>query len=607
MSGGDGKTTPALSDSEQDLEVAEGDISAIGQPLDITEPPHVSETTEENEQDHSIEAASVGDLDAQSETEMHDSEGPQSEEARLREQLAQARQVRDSAQNSVNALRREQKRLMLRRERIQESLESIELERDQYEEASQGLNSWIRERSSSFAWKLLERLRRERSLLDAEMQKLKERIEQPIAIEAESGSALQDRFMKRVFLSIALVGAVYAVVSALKYQVPALSLWESWLNPFFWPSWVLALVMLAVFLGVWVLLLISYYRDTSKRRQKLAIAQETVNYYATAAAHLRQERSRLETLHSQVPQYLEYLSEVLHRPWEAPVLTKLSHTQGAEEFGSLGASPEAIVFDSQRPDPAYLPTFMRLAEVPELSGDPNEQALVRDAVRKLVRPGWRSDALDRLLSKVEEAQALPPQSLAPARLDRDYRLRETVMKALESPHPRQEAGREALRTIARLIQVAVMDEVHPPVKDIAPDPLDGLTFDTDLLNDSDARLVAWDAFLSQNLGEAGEWTPEMLSIAGRQAGMPDMESEAYGPERLAGKVHGLVNFTGIAERSARPIELTLRIDRTVSVLEPTHLNVFEGVPTSQDADPGQEQGYGPSKDYLAPDAEPDHL
>ena len=528
------------------------------------------------------------------------------EEVRLRRALNEAEEARQRALTQVAGLRRQQARLQGRQTRTSRSLDQINGETDDFQEAQKGLRTWVSSRSRSFAWRLLKELKGHSESLDAEYSQLKEVVDQPIAVAGETPSALQDAFMKRVLLTIGITFSLFIIVTVLKGNFPQLQSWQSWLNPFAWPTWLLAVVMLGIMIAVWALLLISYYRANSQRRHRLSVAQQYVNFLASTTEDMRVERQRLNTLHAQVPEYLKYLSEVLHRPWVPPVIRTGIASPRTSAKESLAVTAEEIVFDSSRPDADFLPAFMRLAEVPELTGGDKEQALVRDAIQFVLAPGWRYSALARLLAEVEKALSLPADSLAPARLDRDPRLRETVIEALQSTAAHSEAGREMLKSLARQIQVSVMDTIHPPVKNIAPDPLAELDLDTDFIDGTNRSLVEWDDFLSENLGDPGAWSPAAFSPEGRQA-IPTVKSEAYGAQRLGPRVDTDVTFHPIAERTARPIELSIRVDRTQNPLAPSLFAVFDGYVEQSDPAEGLLSGSSSTAEHENSDEELDHL
>ncbi|MGA0210003.1 MAG: hypothetical protein ACO3LZ_08805 [Candidatus Nanopelagicales bacterium] len=388
----------------------------------------------------------------------------------------------------------------------------------------------------------------------------------------------------------------WTLVIFLKATSPDLANFAPQVNPIAWPGWISALVALLTFVALWILFLITYYRDNSKRRHALRQASSHVEYLGRALDEVRAEIQRLESLHQQMPDYLKYLSEVLHRPWTLPQLSTLLSAQTA----STPETPEAVLFDAARPDPTSLPSLMRLAEPPLGAGGEKEAALVRDTVRIMMHRGWRFGALCSLLEAAEAVEAVPPGTFDVSRVDRDSRVRSAVMKSLEESDARLVAGRSQLRQLARRIHLQVMDEIHPAVQELVEDPLESLDLEEDILSDGDWRIKDWDEFLAEAVGPASAWSTATFSLDGLAAGLPDVTSTVYGPERLADQAEPGIVFAGTQGKSVRPIELVVRIDRSPMSLGPVRFRLFEGAasenPSSSDsrATPGVASSVAPA-------------
>jgi len=487
------------------------------------------------------------------------------------------------ATTTAGNLRRERGRLLAREERARSGLDSIEERQARLAEAHNSLREWAGVRSPSFAWNLLERLAGERSTAARELRMLRDATATPLGNELPTPAQLQNNFMKKVTAGFGVAAVLLTLVLALKRYMPGLDTVQSPANPFSWPVWITVLVALGAFIVWWCVCVVNFYRENSRRRQALRYASSYVDYLSSVGLTVRQEMQRLNALHDQVPEYLRYLSEVLHRPWAQPAV---AYGIDPDSDDYIPESPESLVFDTRRPDAEYLPSFMRLAECPPGAGSGAEATLVRETVRSLVHRGWRFGALTGLLHAVEQAESMPTDSFAPARLDRDPRLRSALLQSLDVSEARRLAGRDRLRSIARQVQLSVMDEHHPPVSDIARDPLAALRLDDDLLGGSDFRLKEWDDFLGETLHEGSGWGAPAFSLDGRAA-IPAVSSRAYGPERLEDSHALSVAYTPLVEGNLRPIELVVRVDRTVTGLGPTHFLVFDGAP------PGSGQGQTP--------------
>lgn len=480
-----------------------------------------------------------------------------------------------SATADLEEHRREQRRLKAREARATKALARVDEEAILLRSTRASLSEWVAERSHSFAWKLVSRLDRERTSADQDLSDLRAAASNPIATTIEPPSALQDRFMKKSLTAVGALIAVFVVLTSLKASLPeSVSQFAAPVNPLSWPSWVLALVLLALALLLLLQFLITYYRETSQRRHALVQARAYLEYLNQTGIRIREEQHRLESLHRQVPEYLRYLSEVLHRPWITP---KLATDDSVVDDSGQADTPEQIVFNTVRPDTESLPSLMRIAEPPPGSGGSEELALVRGAVQRLLRPGWRFDALVRLLKAIEREQSLPDSTLAPNRVDQDPLLREAVLAALEDSDVRLEAGRDQLRLLSQQIQLVVLDAVRPPVKDLASDPLDHLLLDEDLIGGADRRLKEWDDFLAEALGASSNWGSLVFSLDGvSEASAEDnVNILAYGPERLEPLCHESTTLQTFTPSQARPIELSVRVELSTRALGPNQFKVFD--------------------------------
>ena len=505
--------------------------------------------------------------DSTQETELHEESEPRGDlgtEDSLESALREQHRMLEESRRRLAEARRERQRVRARRSRTVKSLSTVDAEASDLRSAKASLREWVGDRAHSFAWKLLSALQQERDKAEADFTALHEAAGAAIGGTIPRPSELQDRFMKKFLTTISVLFGLFALLTTLKY-VLTLS----------WPVWVFALVLIVLFIILTLVFLTTYYRETSQRRHALAQARAYLDYLEQAGRTIKEERNRLDSLHTQIPDYLRYLSEVLHRPWQVPSIAQGEDTAAQDPEDT----PERIVFDTVRPTTHALPSLMRIAEPPPGSGGAKEQALVRDTVQLMLRPGWRFDALVRLLGTIEKQQSLPQETLAAKRVDQDPRLREAVMKALEESDVRREAGRAQLRALSQQIQLMVLDDVHPPVKDLMPDPLEGLLLDEDMIGDQDRYLKEWDSFLAEPLGSASSWSPLNFSITGlTDADIEEsVEIVAFGPDRLREHCHSVVSMRAFDQPSVRPIELTVRIERSRKALGPGHFRVFDGL------------------------------
>ena len=510
-------------------------------------------------------------------------------EEELRESLNALRSDLTEASREELRLRREREQLRTRESRTSAALDGVDEQMALIQGARDSLRTWVSARSGSLAWRLLVRLGQEREKAARDFGELRVAAETPIDPKIKRPSQMRDQFMWRSVISLAVVLLVWITVVALKYWVPELAQVAPAMNPISWPIWMSGLVALGTFVALWIVFLVSYYRENSRSRFQLRRASAHVEYLSRMSLSAREERQRLEALHRQVPDYLMYLSEAIHRPWTTPSIVSTSGESGSQPQDT----PETLVFGAVRPRTDMLPSFMRLAESTPGAGGDREVALVRDTVRSLLHRGWRYGALRNLLAAAEQAESLPSGTFDTTRLDRDPRLRAALLAALERSDARLIAGRKQLRLLAERIQKQVLDQIHPPVTDLAPDPLSELQIDADLLGASDWRVKEWDDFLAEALSLPSNWSTLAFSIAGKADGLEDIRAHGYGPERLVELKDESVTYLGIAEKSTRPVELVVRIDRTQSSRGPKSFQVFGSPDKTTDAASAKGNGVDP--------------
>jgi hypothetical protein len=182
---------------------------------------------------------------------------------------------------------------------------------------------------------------------------------------------------------------------------------------------------------------------------------------------------------------------------------------------------------------------------------------------------------------------LTPETFAVDRMDRDPRLREAFLEYLSTDGARTEAGRRYLRTLSRRIQSQVMDEIHPPVSDLSPDPTGHLEIDEDALPGTRRGVKQWDDFLAEALGEGTGWSPLLFgqhALQDFRDARSDLSVIAFGPARLQDACAEGVSFIPQQEDSIRPIDLVVRIETTSEALGPDAFKVFENHGESEDGD-----------------------
>ena len=540
------------------------------------------------ESSHANSERDLAELEQVSDEEVEDSVNDPLEE--LRSEIQEKNQELEELESELDRAQRESSVLGSRVGRLRGYLDSTESSIAQVDEAHRDLQAWVASRRNSFAWRLMERLDQEREKAQTRQNQLRVELSEPIQAPVLTPSLLQDRFMKTSYLGLSIVLGIASVLLILQRVLPEdVTGFAAPLNPLSWPWWVIAVVGALIVLLVVIKALTTYYRSNSQRQWAIRVIQADLENREMKAHALKRELQRLQSLHEQIPGYFRFLSEVLHRPWSEPTIVKSeaaddetlapADTNGMDVIPvEEPTTPEELVFGSKRPSDQAFPSLLRLAEPVPGSGGAQEQVLIRETVQDILRPGWRFDSLIRLIESVEQTHQLTPGTFAVDRMDRDPRLREAFLEYLSTDAARTEAGRRYLRMLSRRIQSQVMDEVHPPVSDLSPDPTGHLEIDEDALPGTRRGVKQWDDFLAEALGEGTGWSPLLFGQHSLQYfphARSDLSVIAFGPARLQEACAEGVSYIPEQEDSIRPIDLVVRIEATTEALGPTAFKVFE--------------------------------
>lgn len=518
--------------------------------------------------------------------------------AEIRQEIQQKIQELEQVGSELNRAQRENSMLDSRIARVREHLDLTESSLAQVNEAHKDLEDWVAARRNSFAWRLLDRLDQEHGEAKKHLNEIRGELSEPIQAPAITPSLLQDRFMKTSYFGLSVVLAIMSALLILQRVLPEEIIeFAAPLSPLSWPWWVLALVGALVVILIVIKALATYYKSNSERQWDIRVKQSELDNRESKAHALKRELQRLQSLHDQVPGYFQFLSEVLHRPWSEPAIVRGDSGQGgaANSDGSdeIGLTPEELVFGSKRPSYRAFPSLLRIAEPVSGSGGAQEQVLIRETVQDILRPGWRFDFLIRLVEAVEYTHQLTPGTFAVERMDRDPRLREAFLEYLSTDGARTEAGLRYLRTLSLRIQSKVMDEVHPPVSDLSPDPTGHLELDEDALPGTKRGVKEWDAFLAEALGEGTAWSPLLFghhALRDFKDARHDVSILAFGPSRLDGVCAESLSYFPQQDDTIRPIDLVVRIEFTTEALGPQAFKVFERAEVSSDSPEKHQSG-----------------
>ncbi len=480
----------------------------------------------------------------------------------------------DRASELLSKSRRKAEALQRREQALRSRLEALAAERDGVDQSRQELGSWIGHRQRSYGWRLTIALRNERVTLEGDVDGLWRRLNAPLSVQSAVLSSMRISFSRRVLSWLIIVVAVVLAVMYLDNRYPDLGTWQHWLNVFSWPIWVVLLVGLGLYLLTFLFSLLAYHRKWSGFWSILRSERARTSIYRDAVIQLRQEHQRLKGMHEQVPTYLRLMSEVIHRPWTMTAANGQADAAGGWVDSRVDAAISSTWGVFPRPDTSRIPSLMRLAETPHDGGGAASNELIRRSIVRILRRGWRNDAYEQLLREAETIRGLPAGSFTPERLDREPRVRESFLRALDDGQAQVAAGITHLRELYPRIKTDLMDQVHPRVQRLDPDALEGLDLSVDLLEGVGEEDTGWDELLGSILGTPAGWSPISFTLAGN-SGNPEVLARGYGPVRFAGEgVDQTIAYTSQRALVASSLEMTVRIDTLPERVSPSHLQAF---------------------------------
>ena len=433
---------------------------------------------------------------------------------------------------------------------IQDEIEHLVIVQDE-------LSTWNLRNQNTFASLLLRAMRDSKAKLVAEVTLVRGWLSEEATVSASTIEEPRIKFVQRIrrIFVFALIFALIAFLTS-NTGIGSAILGVTVIGAVTLGMFIVGAAIVATFLSLFSALF-SYYRNWSVHIRRLDIDLAKARDLSEGVAGLRNEKMRLEGVHSQMPGYLEFLSEVIHTPW---AIDDAEHN-----FVSAGESL------------GETPSSLRIATIPKDRAGSAEVELTRKSISHAVRPTWRSDAFDRLLKATASELNLPQESFSASVLDRDESTRDAFLKTFRESQIAVEAGGVHLREIASLIQKGLVSSSRPKVKDAEPDELEDIEVGSKIYADTDVDLRDWDEFMVDILGPAARWSHLTLSSKGKiGAAGNDMVSVAFGPNRLNPRDSEKLDYFSSGEEIGRPVEMVVRIDFALS-LDPEETGVFEPV------------------------------
>lgn len=410
-------------------------------------------------------------------------------------------------------------------------------------QAQDSLNSWISERQSTYAWRLLSELNKERQKLNDFEKEIEAWSNFPTVDLYEEARENKKRFLRKFRLSFG--GLLFSLLLGYLINLLLTFLGLGWLprvlnflgitNP-------LSIISQVIGFGAvfsWFFAFIVYFRDYSQWRRRLNREVSDARFYLRAVTDLAAEKGRLLYLHEEMSEYLALMAKFLHNPWTV--------------------SERWIDFDSTNLEAEKLPHGVDIA-VPREVGVFNE--VKNRALEYLISTSWREDQQDVILSVYERLHGLKDSSIK-ENLDEDPRLWRKLLEDLVTHETLILVGDSFVKKLASHIQKDILPtETNFTVESIKPNVLSGLKMGTALF-DSETSTNSWEEFVTEILGPTGSWQYLTFNSAGQKTdlyGSKGIRSYALVPDRLSRNVSEDLRCFVVEKDYKSGVEIIVRVD-----------------------------------------------
>ena len=404
------------------------------------------------------------------------------------------------------------------------------------------LGRWIERRTSSLVGLVLKRVRQTSTDMDSLVSQVMKSAEESVPEYGERSLELQRRFVASILKGVGITALVFAIL----YLLNRVIVNQEWIPGFAGiPWWWFVIGLVVVIFLVFLIPLITYFQSWTRERLRADDMHAHLRYQSALVSHVKTERLRLAQLHMQVPQRIRALS-----CWW--------HFWNADDEGQLIKSLPNL------PGCEQLPFHLRWA----CSNWTHSQAFkqMQDTlVSQFATPGYRS----RFISRASDEWAGVSGRKVPVTIESLARIRSsdalTIVEDWRNDSLARAIATEGLeKEIARRAQEMTQSSLisAPHVDVLNPDPIEGMSIETDLLNEVNTRLTPTDDFLLEVAGDAPEMGSRVWAAA---VSSPDFTSVFAGPRRLEGRLPGSVIYVDAESSKVCSSEVAVRIDITDQV------------------------------------------
>jgi len=445
-------------------------------------------------------------------------------------------------------------------------IDDLKIHLTQLAAIEESLSSWIQERSSTLTWNIRQELVAQASKVEFD-RKISQDILESIKIPA-SDDLIRERkkftsTIRNTFLALFLLIGGFLLLRAFFPVIGTVQLLAEISN--------LRIVLYGAYFFVFTYLsaMIAYYSGWSRYRRRVNVAQDKIKAHLKSLAHLRDETQRLKSLHAQAVDWYRLLSLVLIEPWKVDEAWLTDPADGL----NVDQIPLAVRFAKAHSGPRSI-----------------QNQLERNTLEKVVRKGWRTEALNNLIEATSIEMGLDPESFRVEMLDSDLPeasngARSAFYKHFMLGDIKSIAGEQTIKKVAKIVREDVIPRVSTPVKSLHHDSLADLDWTYGGGSDDD-----WNGFFFEIFGEQNKKAPAfstlpLTSVGKSNAVHEDLESYAFVPTRMRLTEPG-VHVKRQEVDSPQWIDLSVRIDLS-GPYSPQNFTVVSGEIASESSSDNQ--------------------
>jgi len=486
-------------------------------------------------------------------------------------------------------------------------IDDLQLEIEDLVSVREDLSQWTEARKESFAWRLIESLRKYESTLLEDEKAVKNFSENPSDLDIDFASKIRKWILRSLGLGLLFMfGLGYLVEMVRKYSDvvnvadpanPANSIqvnaFDFELNNSLGLDHIqLQFIFAFIFLLYSVGILFAYSRKTSEFRQIVAVEAHKTKIIEREIHTIKDARERIDSLHPQVPQILELLSLGLHRPWE--ISNKYQNFKG------------------DLPDASRIPECLDIAVPTEKSANRIFSKLVLLALNQLQIPGWREKAFNNSIQGLAQMAGFGEFDSALKEIDQDQRRsgkRQMLINLENKESVLNSIGDRLVAEFAAEVQEKVLPFAQPDVISLRPDELAGLSLADSLVQIDEENVSQWELKLAEISGASSPWAPATFSSRGQIAAKHEAKPESVliATDRVCQYAHKEVGQFNEVYPGTRPFEVSIRVDLS-PWCHPEEIAIFQDYqPTVEELELRNEREFAQSPKSLEIDQNLDEV